>query len=130
MTLNFDGVNKTVNTPCGGFLSVLSIIFVIIYSLTELSKIYQNEILVFSYSPTASLDGGLNLTKFDDSFNMIIALEGAAGFDWKDNPFISASIYEPKMDGHGEAVLDHDGKVQIQKATGASLDYCGTPDMF
>ena len=111
MTLNFDGISKTVNTPCGGFLSVISILCVLGYTCIEFSKMIKTEIKVFSYSPKASLGGGLNLTTFDDSFNMIIALEGAKGFDWKNNAFISANIYEPKLDKDDQPVLDQDGKV-------------------
>ena len=90
---------------------------------------YSKEVKVFTYSPRGATENTLNLTNYLDSFNMIIALEGAENFNWMDNPYISTTIYEPKVDENEVPVKDSRGNIIVEKSKEVSLDFCGKPDM-
>ena len=79
-------------------MTVISILIITMALYREINKVHNRDVSVFTYAPRGATESSLNLTNYLDSFNMIIALEGAENFNWFDNPYISATIYEPRMD--------------------------------
>ena len=94
-------------------MTVISMLIIMMASFGEINKMHNRDVSVFSYSPKGATESSLNLTNYLDSFNMIIALEGAEDFNWFDNPYISATIYEPRMDKNDLPKKDSTGTIIV-----------------
>lgn len=112
ITLNYDGKSKTVRSPIGGFLSCIAGAFSWFFTVRELMNMYTREISVFTYSPTDQKIENFNFADYDDSFNMIFGIT-APQFNWFDNPYINATVYETKLTEDGQILIEPSNAVQV-----------------
>ena len=66
------------------------------------------------------------MENYSDSFNLIFSLTGQPrDFDWFNNEFIRAVVYEPKMRTGDNSVMQmKDGRIVFEQSKDVELVYC------
>ena len=82
--------------------------------------VYSRKITLFTNSPYYSFDEEMDMTDLGmySSFNMVFGVS-APGFDWFNNPYLSATVYEPELVNDGEF-----NKMEFQPSKKVKFDYC------
>ena len=79
---------------------------------------FLNDNQTIHFSPYTFNLTDFDFSKYHDSFNFIISIDHDS-FDWKNNPYISATMYE--LD---ESTPAPEGRSSFIKSKSVELDYC------
>ena len=108
VTIKYDKANGTLQSRTGGLISILfNIIFLTLFIQFFDIMISKRAAVQFSKADLAlDWDHGyfkdVNLGENDDTFGIVLGIDLKKGreFDWTDNPYIRANVYEKNSYKH------------------------------